>query len=184
MTKVLGIIAIIVLLCLAFVAGYKTCELNPEGKKVVLPEWWDSRAVTESNLHFYGIGTGESEAEATKKALEHALSQYALYLKADVDFISKHFAKETTAEDNVDFEETSELAIKVERKGSFSEAHKITNTYIERVNTTKALQFRAFIEIAIDQSKKLKSQQDEEKALYQKFKASQAFKELEAEIGD
>jgi len=153
---------------------------TPEGaKKVYRPEWWNSQP-NEAYVCTYGQATKVSETASIDAAKANALLEAAQYVETNVKGMIKNYEEEAGVKDP----QVLALSQKVVKAVSNAKFSNILPGKVEtlQVNEAEGLRFKTFMQIMIPKTeinKNLKNQIKNEEALYNQFKASQAFQELD-----
>jgi uncharacterized membrane protein len=154
---------------------------NPEHVIMYYPEWWDSQDNPEF-VYTYGEGVKMTSSLAKDAAYANAMLQAANYVEANVKGMIKNFEEESGVNDPQLLALTSSV-VKVVSNAKFK------GTSIDKSETIKQKdnKIKVFVRVRIPQSeinKQTLSAIKNEEALYNEFKASQRFEELEKELGN
>ncbi|MCD4652124.1 MAG: hypothetical protein K8S56_10135 [Candidatus Cloacimonetes bacterium] len=176
--KIMITVVFVLSMLLAACGGDKA----PTGpKKVYAPNWYD---IPEDETHIfnYGMSIRTSQKSSQQSALADAFAQASWYVEAKVKAMLKDYQAEHGDIDPQILAST-EVAIKVISKASFSGARAAKRETIE----TKDGRYQTFIRLAIPKNtmnKNIVGHVKNEEALYNEFKATQAFKELDKEVSE
>lgn len=145
------------------------------------PEWWESQDNPEF-IYTYGEGVKMTSSVAKDAAYANAMLAAANYVEANVKGMIKNFSEESGVNDPQVLALTSTV-VKVVSNASFK------GTRIEKSETIKQKdgKIKVFVRVQIPQSEINKHTFNaikNEEALYNEFKASQRFEELEKELGN
>ena len=153
---------------------------GPKGpKRVWQPEWYDLQENAEY-VQTYGKAVKMSESAAYDAAYANAMLQAAQYVESYVKGMVKNYNSESGIE-NPQVLASIEKVVKVISNAKFD---KTMVTKRETIITDKD-RFKTFVRVSIPKeavNKNLINQIKNEEALYNQFKASQAFEELENEV--
>lgn len=147
--------------------------------KVYYPAWWQ----TQPNPEFvftYGMSTKVSENMSRDAAYSDAMLQAAQYVETTVQGMVKNYEEESGVKDPQVLALTSKV-VKVVANTKFTKAQVTKQETI----ITDANRYKTFIQVSIPKNtidKELVNNIRNEEALYNQFKASQAFKELDKQI--
>ncbi|MCF7919419.1 MAG: hypothetical protein K9N06_05850 [Candidatus Cloacimonetes bacterium] len=175
------------ILILALIAAFliTACGGNKETQKFAegdYPEWW--RVQDDPNyIHTFGVGIKTSRTMATDAGRANAMLEAAQYVESEVQGLVKNFEEEIGYE-NPEIHALTSKVIKEVANAKFT-GTMITKEKSELIETENGLRYQAFIRVSIPRetvNKNLVDQIKHEEALYNEFKASQAFKELEFEL--
>ena len=158
---------------------------TPAGtQKVYRPDWWNSQP-NDTYICTYGQATKVSETASMDAAKANALLEAAQYVEIDVKGMLKNYEEEAGVKDP----QVLALEQKVVKAVSNARFSNVmpgkTETII--VNEEGGQRFKTFMQMMIPKTeinKNLKDQIKNEEALYNQFKASEAFKELDANTPD
>jgi len=144
------------------------------------PEWWDLQDNPEF-LYTYGEGVKLTSSIAKDAAYANAMLQAANYVEVKVKGMIKNFEEESGVTNPQVLALTSKV-VKVVSNAKFK------GTTIDKSETIqqKDKRYKVFLRLKIPRSEIIKKTVDairNEEALYNQFKASQEFEELEKEIG-
>jgi PBP1b-binding outer membrane lipoprotein LpoB len=149
---------------------------------VEYPEWW--RVQDDPNyVHTFGFATKVSETMATDAARANAMLEAAQYVESEVQGLVKNFEEEIGYE-NPEIHALTSKVIKEVANAKFS-GTMITKTLPEQITTENGKRYKVYVRVSIPRetvNKNLVDQIKREEALYNEFKASQAFQELEFEL--
>jgi len=174
------LILLAVLVAMLFTAcGGAKEKLN---NKVDYPEWYDIQD-DPNYVHTFGEDTKVSRELAVDGAKTNAYLDAALYVNTKVEGMIKKFASESGYQ-NPEVNSFINKAVKLIAEAEFSGVS-ISKRDVFIVKTENGQRFNAFIRLSVPTktiNKNLYDQISHEEALYNEFKASQAFQELEKEM--
>lgn len=177
------ILALLVLSLLVLTAcGSNKKVGKPDGEIVYRPTWWASQ--TESAyVCTYGQGLNASETSSMNTAKANALLEGAQYVETEIKGMIKSYEEEAGVFDP----QLLALSQKVVKAISSARFSGTIPGLIEtrKVTENGGTRFKTWIQVKIPKdeiNKNLVNNIRNEEALYNQFKASQAFKELDAEI--
>ncbi len=182
-TKILLIGLILLALLLVGCGGAKGGEKPSGVKKVYAPAWWESQDPSAEYLYFYGSATKASEKAARSSAKTEAFSNAAQYVKAYVKDMMSDFIQESGT-DNPRVLQFTERVTKVVSDAKFANAVPTKSEAII-VEVNGADRYKVFAQLAIPKdtvNQEMTSAIQNEEAMYNEFKATQAFQKLEAEL--
>ncbi len=158
----------------------QTSKSNFKGpNKVYYPDWWQ----TQPNPEFictYGMSTKVSENMSRDAAYSDAMLQAAQYVEAAVQGMVKNYEEEAGVKDPQVLALTSKV-VKVVSNTKFTKAQVTKQETI----ITEDNRYKTFIQVSIPKNtidKELVNNIRNEEALYNQFKASQAFEELDKQV--
>ena len=154
---------------------------KPDHVIMYYPEWWDMQDNPEY-VYTYGEGVKMTSSTAKDAAYANAMLQAANYVEAKVKGMIKNFEEESGV-DNPQLLALTSKVTKVISNATFK------GTSIDKSETIKQKdnKIKVFIRVRIPQSeinKQTVGAIKNEEALYNEFKASQRFEELEKELGN
>jgi len=170
------IIAVITLFLFLFACG----KSGPGGvKKVYYPDWWQEQN-NPDYVNTYGMGTKVSQNSSYDAAYANAMLQAAQYVETYVKGMVKNYEEEAGVNDPQVLALTSSVVKAVSNA-------KFENAMVTKQETivTDEDRFQTFVRVSIPKeavNKNLLNKIKNEEALYNQFKASQAFDELETEV--
>ncbi len=176
--KIAAIIMIVSLLAACGGGGPKEAK---SVQKVYFPEWWRVQDSPE-HVNTFGTAIKVSQTMSYDAAYSNAMNEAAQYVEAKVKGMVKNFEQESGVE-NPELLALSSKVVKVVSEAKFSNALVTKQETISLENG----RFQTYVRVAIPQktiNKNLVDNIRNEEALYNEFKASQAFKELDAELGN
>lgn len=156
------------------------CGGGPKGpKRVWQPDWYDLQNDAEY-VQTYGSAEKVSEKAAYNSAYASAMLQAAQYVESYVQGMVKDYNAEAGVE-NPQVLASVEQVVKVVSNSKFA------NTMVTKRETimTENNRYKTFVRVSIPKeavNKNLVNQIKNEEALYNQFKASQAFEELEKAV--
>lgn len=178
--KKIQILLLAILVAMLFTAcGGAKEKLN---NKVNYPEWYDIQD-DPNYIHAFGEDTKVSKELAVDGAKTNAYMDAALYVNTKVEAMVKKFASESGYQ-NPEVNSFINKAAKLIAEAEFSGAN-ITKREVFRVETENGPRFNAYVRLSVPTqtvNKNMYNQISHEEALYNEFKASQAFQELEKEM--
>jgi hypothetical protein len=171
------IITLLVVALFVIAACGKGGDSGP--KKVYYPEWWQEQTSPEY-VQTYGMGTKVSQNSSYDAANANALLQAAQYVETYVKGMVKNYEEEAGVENPQVLALTSKVVKAVSNA-------KFNNTMVTKQETivTKDDRYQTFVRVSVPKeavNKNLLNQIKNEEALYNQFKSSQAFDELEGEV--
>jgi hypothetical protein len=155
-----------------------TASTAPTGN-LNYPSWYDSPA-TADYVFVYGMSVNMSESMSQDGAYANAMSVAANYIQAHVESMIKKFEEESGAS-NPELLTDTKKVIRIVSDAKFSGAQ-ITKRDVRATNDNK---IKTFMQVAIPVSsinKEVVKQIHSDEALYNQFKASQAFQELDEQV--
>ncbi|MBM4404048.1 MAG: hypothetical protein FJ042_06680 [Candidatus Cloacimonetes bacterium] len=183
--KVVRVITVVLLVAILFTAlgcSGKKGGIKPDGDLVYRPPWWDSQN-DPAYICTYGQATRASEAASLTGADANAKSQAAQYVEVYVKSMMKNFEQEAGVV-NPQVLAMTENVVKVVASAKFS-GILVGKTETRTVMEPEGRRYKTWIQLKIPRNevnKNLKFQIDNEEALYNQFKASQSYQELDREI--
>ena len=150
---------------------------SEEYVKVFQPDWYDLPG-DEEILYTYGKAEKKSEEMAKDAAYANAVLEAANYIESYVKGMTKNFMEEAGV-DNPQVTALTTKAVKIVSKAKFA-----GTSISKREPYKKGNNYVCFVRLSIPKdkvNKELVNSVKNEEALYNAFKASQAFKELEEE---
>lgn len=157
-----------------------TSNNAPEGaKKVYRPDWWNSQP-SDSHICSYGQAEKVSETASMDAAKANALLEAAQYVEINVKGMIKNYEEEAGVKDP----QVLALSQKVIKAISDARFANVVPGKMETIliQTENGERYKTFIQMMIPKTevnKNVVNQIRNEEALYNQFKASQAFKELD-----
>ncbi|MCB5224824.1 MAG: hypothetical protein WCY21_08030 [Candidatus Cloacimonadaceae bacterium] len=150
--------------------------------KMDFPKWWDTQNDTE-NLCAYGMATKVSQTMSIEAARANAIAEASRYVEAHVRSMIKNYEEEAGVR-NPEVLALTQNVVKVISSSDFSGT---TTGSMEVYKEKKAgdTHFTTYIQMKIPKkeiSQNLIENIRNEEALYNQFKASQAFNELDREF--
>lgn len=178
------VIALAALLLIGMMACSKNKEVKAavEGEVVNMPSWWNSQN-DDAYVCTYGMGTNVKQSTSMDTAKNNALFEAAQYVETQVQGMLKTYEEEAGVFDPQLLALTSKV-IKTVTNTSFSG---VVNGQMEtrRVTEYGGPRYTTYLQLKIPKSeinKSLYTNIRNEEALYNQFKASMAFDELERTI--
>jgi hypothetical protein len=177
----LGLLLLIILsLVLVLGCGKEKAKSNFKGpNKVYYPEWWQTQGNPEF-VNTYGMSTKVSENMSRDAAYSDAMLQAAQYVETTVQGMVKNYEEEAGVKDPQLLALTSKV-VKVVANTKFTKAQVTKQETI----ITDDNRYKTFIQVSIPKNtidKELLNNIHNEEALYNQFKASQAFQELDKQV--
>jgi hypothetical protein len=171
------IIVLLVIAIFVFVACGKGNGGGP--KKVYYPEWWQEQNSPEY-VNTYGMATKVSQNSSYDAAYANAMLAAAQYVETYVKGMVKNYEEEAGVNDPQVLALTSKVVKAVANA-------KFNNVMVTKQETiiTDDNRYQTFVRVSVPKeavNKNLVDQIKNEEALYNQFKASQAFDELESEV--
>ena len=167
--KFLAFLMVVVLLLVA-------CGKSGPGgvKKVYYPDWWQEQKAQEY-VNTYGMATKVSQTTSYDAAYANAMLQAAQYVEVYVKGMVKNYEEEAGVNDPQVLALTSKVV------------KAVSNAKFEKQETivTEDNRYQTFVRVSIPReavNKNMLNKIKNEEALYNQFKASQAFDELENEV--
>lgn len=152
----------------------------PKGmKKVYHPDWWQTQDSPEY-VQTYGQAEKVSENSAYDAAYSNGMLMAAQYVESYVKGMVKNYEEEAGVNDPQVLALTSKV-VKVVSNAKFE------NAMVTKQETviTENKRYKTFVRVSIPKdaiNKNMLNKIKNEEALYNQFKASQAFEELEKEV--
>jgi len=148
-------------------------------KKLYYPEWWQDQDNAEY-VQTYGMATKVSQNSSYDAAYANAMLQAAQYVETYVKGMVKNYEEEAGVNNPQVLALTSKV-VKAVAKAKFA------NVMVTKQETIVSddNRFQTFVRVSVPKeavNKNLMNQIKNEEALYNQFKASQAFGELENEM--
>ncbi len=177
---VIALVVTLLLLSLAACGGKKSTGPTPDGVIVYRPAWWFSQT-DEAYVCTYGQSTKVSETASMDAAKANALLEAAQFVETEVKGMIKNYEEEAGVKDPQVLA-LSQSVVKAVSNARFSGVMPgLMETRM--VQEEGGRRYRTWIQMKIPKkevNKNLANQIRNEEALYNQFKASQAFQELEA----
>ena len=180
MKRALITILIITLVIISFgCSGNKKKEVKADGELVYRPSWWGLQN-EQGYVNTYGQGTNLSENASMNVARSNALAEAAQYVEITVQSMLKNYLEEAGVNDPQVLAPTSNVV----RAVSNAEFSGIITGKMEtrKVKEAGGERYKTWLQMKIPQdqiNRHLAAQIRNEEALYNQFKASQAFQELD-----
>ncbi|MBN2460548.1 MAG: hypothetical protein JXB60_02980 [Candidatus Cloacimonetes bacterium] len=149
-------------------------------KKLYYPEWWQEQNNPEY-VNTYGMATKVSQTMSYDAAYANAMLQAAQYVEVYVKGMVKNYEEEAGVND------PQVLALTQKVVKAVADA-KFENAMVTKQETivSEDDRYQTFVRVSIPKeavNKNMLNKIKNEEALYNQFKASQAFDELEKEVG-
>jgi len=179
--RVIKVMIVLVCLSILFVMGCGgSGQAAPKGpNKLYYPEWWQTQTAPDMVMT-YGMSVKISQNMSYDAAYSDAMLQAAQYVETHVKGLIKNYEEESGVTDPQVLALTSKI-VKVVSDAKFSHV-KVTKQETIRTDDNR---FQTFVQVSIpanEINKNMMSQIKNEEALYNQFKASQAFQELDKEL--
>jgi hypothetical protein len=178
-TRILVIGLILLAMVLVGCGGAKAPAEKSTVQKVYSPDWWETQDPSAEYLYFYGAATKVSEKAARTSAKTEAFSNAAQYVKAYVKDMMSDFVQESGS-DNPRVLEFTERVTKVVSDAKFANAVPTKSEVIMEDG-----KYKVFTQLAVPKdtvNKEMSNAINNEEAMYNEFKATQAFQKLDAEL--
>lgn len=177
--KVLVPVLIAALLLISFGCGRNRTTVKPSGEPVYYPTWWNTQG-DEENVCTYGSATRMSETLAMETAKNQALATAAQYVEVEVQAMMKVYEEEAGVIDP-QLLQLSQNVIRSVTQARFS-GIVYGRSEVRVVQENGSNRYKAWVqakipktEIARNTARMIRN----EEALYNQFRASQAFMELD-----
>lgn len=176
---------ILIVTLITFLALIVSCSSGPKPKiekgpkKIYYPQWWDKQSTTADYVYAYGEGKKKNNILAFESAKTMAYNEATQYVENYVKSMTKDFLSESGTEDPQVLQQT-ERTVKMISKQKFS-----GTTPSKRETVEDGNKYRSFVRLSVPKEavdKSLVNHIKNEEALYNEFKATQAFKELEKDM--
>lgn len=182
MRKILFALLILSLALVIAGCGSNKKMPKPEGDVVYRPSWWNTQP-DAAYVCSYGQGTNLSETSSLNTAKANALLEAAQYVETEVKGMIKSYEEEAGVYD------PQLLALSSKVVKAISNA-RFTGAITGSMETRKVMEnggqrYKTWMQVKIPKSdikKNMMANIKNEEALYNQFKASQAFQELDEEI--
>lgn len=155
------------------------CASSPKVETLYYPEWYGKQSEEGDYIYTYGEATKMDNIMAFESAKAMATNEAAQYVENYIQAMTKDFLQEAGS-NNPQVLQLTERTIKMVSNAKFSGV-----SVTERETVKEKDRYRSFVRLSIPASevKNLLYQNiQNEEALYNEFKATQSFKELEKEI--
>lgn len=166
---------------LVFIACGGGSAKQPTGpKEVFSPDWYGVETENDTYLFCYGNGEKVSQNMSEQAAIANGMAEAANRVEAHVKSMTKNFMSESGV-DNPEVVALTEQATKVVANQKFN-GTTITN---RKTYTMENGRYKTFVQVAIPKADVNKATVDrikKEESLYNRFRASQSFEELDKEI--
>lgn len=161
--------------------GGKT-ERPGQMQKMYFPDWWQ---IQDSNeyVHTFGMAERASQNLSYEAARANALQSAAQYVEAHVQGMVKNYEEEAGV-DNPQITQLTSMVVRVVADATFTGTNVTKQEALMDRDTRK---YTTYVRVSIPQdtiNKNLLNQIKNEEALYNAFKASQAFDELDKQLGN
>lgn len=175
----LVILAVVLMIAMTACGKNKTAAKPVEGEVVNFPAWWNTQK-DDAYICTYGIGTNVKMTTSMDTAKNNALFEAAQYVEVEVKGMLKTYEEEAGVFDPQLLALTSKV-VKTVSDATFSG---VINGMSETRKVTEygGPRYTTYLQLKIPKTevkKTLYNNIRNEEALYNQFKASQAFDELE-----
>nr|MDK2850491.1 hypothetical protein [Candidatus Cloacimonadota bacterium] len=182
MRKVVFALLVISLGLSIFSCSSNNQAVESDGDLVYRPPWWGSQEEPEF-IYTYGQGTNLAENSSMNSARANALQEAANYVEVEVQSMIKNFEEEAGINDPQVLSLTSSV-VRAVANAKFSG---VVTGKVEtrRINERGGVRYKTWMQLKIprDQvNKNLVETIRNEETLYNQFKASQAFQELDKQL--
>lgn len=172
-----------ILAIFALLVALAGCSNNMTGDvEVSYPQWWNTQDNAD-NVCSYGMATKESQTMSIDAAKANALAESARYVETEVKSMLKNYEEEAGVNDPQILALTQNV-VKVISNATFSGV--LTGEMMTRKTVDKGeTRYTTYVQLEVPKteiSRNLIENIRNEEALYNQFKASQAFQELDAEF--
>ena len=173
-------LVVIMMVTMLILAGCGGKSGTPKGvEKEYFPEWWRTQD-SPDYVFTYGMGEKVSRNSSFDAAKSNAMLEAAQYVESYVQGMVKNYEEEAGVNN------PQVLAVVTKVVKDVAKA-KFTNTLVNKeetipVDTEKGKRYRTFVRVSIPKdsiNKNMLNKIKNEEALYNQFKASQAFDDLE-----
>ena len=178
MRKAVSVVIIISIIAFAFGCAAVSKPSGP--KKVWYPDWYGLQSEAGDYVYAYGEAKKSNQSMAFESAKAAAYNEAAQYVESYVKAMTKDFIRESGVE-NPQVLELTERTVKLVSKTKFSGV-----AVSKRETIQEEGRFRSFVRLSIpgkEVKNTLLNTIKNEEALYNEFKATQSFNELETEMG-
>lgn len=182
MKKVALIIVVALVLIGLAACGSNKAAPKPDGSMVYFPKWWDKQGDSEY-VNTYGMATKASVTMSQEAARANALAEAARFVEAEVKSMLKNYEEEAGVHDPQVLALTQNV-IKVVANTTFRGAIK-GESEVRLEQTPNGPRYTTYLQMKIprqDVNKQVNASIRNEEALYNQFKASQAFQELDRQF--
>lgn len=182
----LCLVLLAVIVMIAACSSNKKAENKPQGKpqgeEVYRPAWWATQPETDF-VCTYGQATKVSENASMTAARENALGEAAQYVEVLVNSMMKNYEEEAGVKDP----QVLALTQNVVKAVSSAKFKGVLMGKVEtrKVNEPEGVRYKTWMQIKIPKDEINRNLADSirnEEALYNQFKASQAFQELDKAV--
>lgn len=180
---ILALVVLVMLVSLAACSSNKKMA-KPDGEIVYRPAWWATQP-DPAYVCTYGQGTQVSETASMNTAKANALLEGAQFVETEIKGMIKSFEEEAGVYDP-QLLALSQKVVKAISSARFSGTIP-GNIETRTVKEQGGNRYKTWIQVKIPKTeinKNLVNNIRNEEALYNQFKASQAFQELDAEIDE
>ena len=175
--KIMLILVVLASLMMVACGGKPKAPTGP--REVYRPAWYDQQGNAEY-VFTYGQADGATQRTAEASATAAAAAEAAYYVEIYVQAMTKDFIGEAGV-DNPEVVRLTDQVTKTVANTKFSGMH-ITNRQVVTLDNGR---FQAFIQYAVPKeqiNRDLMNRVRNEEALYNRFRASQAFDDLERAV--
>jgi len=182
MKRIVFALLVISLALAMFGCGSNKKDVKPDGDLVYRPSWWGSQEEPEF-VFTYGQGTNLAENSSMNSARANALQEAAQYVELVVQSMIKDYEEEAGIQDPQVLSLTSSV-VRAVANAKFSG---VVTGKVEtrRVTEQGGPRYKTWMQLKIPRDQVNKNMMDtirNEEALYNQFKASQAFRELDEQV--
>lgn len=177
---ILAVIIVVALLMVSACGGGGKTERPKELQKVYFPDWWQIQD-SEEYVHTFGLAERASQNISFDAAKANAMLEAAQYVEAYVKGMVKNYEEEA----GVDNPQITQLTSKVVKIVADAKFTRTNVTKQEALVDRESGKYKTFVRVSIPKdsiNRNLMNQIKNEEALYNAFKASQAFDELDREL--
>lgn len=182
MKKVLLVLLLVSLALIIFGCGSNKKAVKADGNQVYRPEWWGEQKEADY-VCTYGQSANVSENASITAARSIAMSDAAQFVQTNVESMMKYYLEEAGVVDPQLLSLVSNV-VRTSAKAKFSGAI-VGKLETRRVNEGNGPRFKTWTQMLIPReqiNETVWSNIRNEEALYNQFKASQAFQELEEQM--
>ncbi len=182
MKKVLFALVLLSLALTIFGCGSNKKKVKPDGDLVYRPTWWSEQKDADF-VNTYGQSVNVSENASLTAAESIAMSSAAQYVQTNVESMMKFYLEEAGVVDPQLLSLTSNV-VRTSAKAQFSGVV-IGKSETRKVDEGNGPRFKSWVQMRVPKEqieKTLWQGIHNEEALYNQFKASQSFRELEEQM--
>lgn len=169
-----------VLMLISACGGGGKVDKPSQLQEVYFPDWWQIQDADEY-VHTFGMAERLSQNTSYDAAKANAMLEAANYVESYVKGMVKNYEEEAGV-DNPQITQLTSKVVKVVADAKFTETRVTKQKAFTDKDTGK---YKTFVRVSIPKdsiNQNLVNQIKNEEALYNAFKASQAFKELDDEL--